>query len=445
MSDLKARLALLDKTLDEAAPSVDVAEIQRRAQRPPVVRDTASWWRTRPVWVAVAAALVTLVLVGGVALVVESGDDIEVPPATAPPVSEPDSTTTTAAPTTTTIAVGAPIIASELVWNQIEDGLNQVEGGLEATDLIGTPHGFFASQRRVTVRSADTVVWSADGHQWDDVAGLAADGGFGLAPITGSDDVIAWSEEEIVRLSFHDGWSVTHRAPTPATFSEVVAGPAGYLAWNDMGNNSLWYAAEDLVFRRVLSPEDLPEIPASGGCETGWGGGSPGLAPPMLYAAMDGFGAFVRWSSNDWTPLCEPTLWFSQDGTSWKLVGTPLGPDEGIHDVASYENRVIAVGSSIWISDGGRSWTQAEEGVTALDGSPPDFYARVVAGPGGWMILVDAGIDDAFVVVSRTGTDWSATARGTPTGWAWGPPSLAVAADSVAVRYFDDLWVAELP
>jgi hypothetical protein len=90
------------------------------------------------------------------------------------------------------------------------------------------------------------------------------------------------------------------------------------------------------------------------------GGGREGFmeaAMNSIAASPTGDGSFVAggWvidGDGQW-----PRFWISPDGLTWQIA-SDLPPDGMVHDMATYDQTTVAVGSSIWRSDDGIGWQE---------------------------------------------------------------------------------------
>ncbi len=134
---------------------------------------------------------------------------------------------------------------------------------------------------------------------------------------------------------------------------------------------------------------------------------------PPLVETDSGFVAMI--SSNPaepfgiW-PVCEPELWFSDDGRSWTDSDSTLGDGAYVYNLAWRDGRFTAVGGfgigepAAWTSEDGREWDLLPS-FTSLEGS--DLYT-VEAGPAAWVILGrDSQEADSIGWTSLDGTCWS--------------------------------------
>ena len=113
--------------------------------------------------------------------------------------------------------------------------------------------------------------------------------------------------------------------------------------------------------------------------------------PPMV-ATDSGLVAMISDNPTEpfgiW-PVCEPRVWFSDDGRSWTESDSTLGDGAYVYNLAWRDGRHTAVGGygiglpAVWTSTDGQEWEPINV-FTSLSGI--DLYT-VEAGPAGWVIL----------------------------------------------------------
>ncbi len=431
MVDLQRRFRELDR-LD--APDLR-ADIERRVAvpstslEPPLV----PWWRG-PL-VAVGAAVLVLVLIGGAALVWrgEGGgvaDTIDAPP-------------TTVAPTTTVESIPrlpptGPSVALEPVEGLEPVRLSTSIGEIEFTtwvhpegeeppwEVTETPHGFFGG-----IGPAGTPAWSLDGITWTEIPlSIQSNGWSDQSPAEGR-DVLVWSVNDGVGRATWDGtaWSGAEILDDPVLdgASSTVAGPHGVVVvrttiyhWDGSG-----FAEAARPPDPELHPGSSPECAAQD-----WLGWSrmPELGP--VVATDDGFIALAARSRDDWHrfPVCEPLVWFSSDGSEWVPTTdeSPFGDGAVVRDLAVVDRRLVAVGgmsywdAAVWVSDDGMNWQR-----TDLDSA---HLLQVAGSPLGW-VAVGHGNTMWF---SPDGHVWDGPYE-RPPGWGdiWDVVGVAMLADRI--------------
>lgn len=149
-----------------------------------------------------------------------------------------------------------------------------------------------------------------------------------------------------------------------ATFDLVVADPA----W---GSGS----EVDLAFDSVCRPPTRISPDAPPVVET-----ESGLVALVSSNPAEPFGIW---------PVCEPEVWFSDDGSTWTGSGAILGDGAYVYNLAWRQGRFTAVGGfeigtpAVWTSTDGIDWEPIGTFASVADA---DLYT-VEAGPAGWVIL----------------------------------------------------------
>jgi len=446
MTDVKARLALLDVVLDEAAPPVDVSEVQLRAQTAPVVPDAVSP-RVRPAWVAVAAAVATLVLVGGFALLVGSGNRGDVRPAT----TLPDTTVTT-------VPIAVDPVAVDAGWSRwpTDPAVFDQAAVADVVSLNGT---LFAVGSTVNCNPCDARVWmSRNGVDWTPVF-TDQSGGVMVAAAAGEHGIVAVGETITEDRAIATAWAspdgvswVRGALPDGLQAWDVAAGGPGYVAVGYVqrvegdtfyDDAAVWTSTDGSVWTRVADDADLftnawifpPATTADGLVAIG-------SAPVSYETDEEGFGWYEHtlgvWTSPDgvdWTHrdvgdvdvdvwmgemmdavtvgdsflFASPNgLWFSTDLTEWQQVSpafTRSVTSTGSSFFAALQNQLD--GTSILQSQDAVNWAPITDDPLILFTADQNIEMTVIR-PGGPGLI-------AF------GIDYSGPGQGTLQLWTWSP------------------------
>jgi hypothetical protein len=400
---------------------------------------------TRPIparrgWlVAVGAAALILILVGGVAWL--TSFDGAVPPAGEPAETTiPEITTPTTqappatdAPTTTVAMTVVPpaLVAPQVDW--VESNL--VPQYLSITDLI--------AGNGTSVLVGESIWTSVDGIEWavanegaraqvvtySDHGYLAGFQGFAWS----SQDGVSWEPEELDSSLDIEVWSLGYGDPgyvavglvetSGGLHAAITYSPDG-VTWNRVPNTGnmfgdpeqtyRWLTARDVAYGSegyvVVGEDDF----AGGGMKvaiwispdgTTWNrvehddavfGGSSDDEWFNVYAVASGGAGYVAVGEIDSSERHTGAVWFSPDGHTWELVidQPALAGPVTLDDVVAIEAGYVAVGDDlkdgtplIWFSPDGRIWSQlatddlpAVEGAIGLDGITSDGNTIVVVG-----------------------------------------------------------------
>jgi hypothetical protein len=396
--------------------------------------------------IAVAAAAVVLVLLGGVALlfqVSESGRPVA--------GSSVDTTLTESVPTTA--AESSPITTSGCLapsmWTRVCDDAAGFEGALMLSVTSGGPGlvavGSDYDNDNYKNRSwVDAVVWtSPDGFTWSRVPhDESVFGGAGLqrmlsvtAGVPGLVAVGMANGDAAVWTSL-DGFTWSRVPHDEATFggdgnqqmlSVTLGGPGLVAVGSDGGDAAVWTSLDGFTWSRV------PHDEAIFGGDRGQKmrsviAGGPGLV------AVGGDGTLDE-DAADWTSSA--AAWTSSDGFTWtrvpdeSIVGGSGG--EGMFSVAAGGPGLVAVGSmngvfndhaplrdmdaAVWTSLDGFTWTRVphDPSVFALSGdgtsSGHEQMGSVTAGGPGLVAVGSTGVPetgwDEAVWTSRDGFTWT--------------------------------------
>ncbi|MDH3189936.1 MAG: hypothetical protein OEM39_04750 [Acidimicrobiia bacterium] len=356
--------------------------------------------RLKPGWsTAAIAAVILLVVIGGVALGFRPfADD------SAPVITQPGPTTTqlvpetTLPPTTTVTATTLPsLVEGPMTWSRMPfDGqVRAVAAG--DSGLIAAGSSNFT-----------TTMWrSSDGKTWTPIPlDRNVFGGYRISHLVAHPDgytaVGSDGETAVVTWTSPDGLEWI-RNPVEGFEPEEIGrlvitaltdGPSGLVAvgWTTSANPNLSGLLEDHVVihssdRTVWQRADTADLPLGGMKDVTAGG--PG------YVAVG-----VDWSDRS---NSRPGVWTSADGLNWTLIdganveGGP-GHDAGMErlEVAD-DGRLYAFGlGPVWVSEDGSTWSRIGDFV----GEPEDGFAEA------WSGWANAGVFSGERVVLAGGLEF---------------------------------------
>ena len=183
-----------------------------------------------------------------------------------------------------------------------------------------------------------------------------------------SNGVVAYPSPELTSVSSRDGVTWTGTGVEPDYPGSRADGPGGAVQVNPSGEVMHWNGTEWVAASQP--PDRAVHEEGTASCVApGWvGEGGTNLGP--VIAVQEGFVILASRFQDDWSksPVCEPLMWFSPDGDVWLPTSdqSPLGERSFIHDYASVDNRVVAVGglspreAAVWVSDDGLSWKRGD-------------------------------------------------------------------------------------
>jgi len=358
------------------------------------------------VWVAIAAVVLTVLLVGVIPLLFNNDGT---------PPADTVVTTTLAESTPTTLGESVPIPGTWSIVPRTEGGLGQgvidsvAAGGpgLVAVGVNAYPEG-------------DPAMWtSVDGITWTQVPldeEVFGDGG-PVSVITAgpglvavghgvwtSVDGIVWSRVPDEERIFEDAWLT----------SVIVGGPGlvavGVVAEGEGDNAAVWTSVDGIVWSRV--PHD----------EATFGENHPSVDLSVFNVTVGGPGLVavgMDWSGSD----ADAAVWTSIDGLTWTRV--PHDEEvfggsghQAINGVTAAGPGLVAVGTErsgrqqavVWTSVDGLTWTRvARDESGSLDGG--QMNSVVVSDTGlvavGWIGSVGGPNSDAAIWTSLDATVWS--------------------------------------
>ncbi|HEY4607504.1 MAG TPA: hypothetical protein VIH55_07620 [Acidimicrobiia bacterium] len=321
------------------------------------------------------------------------------------------------------------------------------EGSVNLDSLVATDEGF-ALLSGMTVDgvllwySTDGAVWGSQSLQ-DAPSQLAAvEGGlvaYGVRlgrMLSPDDDGWVESAKSIV---FPDEVRSRQGSGRPS----LVDSGNGFLAMSLFGD--VWWSADGSEFELVVADPDWgpgsevelafdsvcrppirtsPDVPPMVGTDTG-------LVAMISSNPAEPFGIW---------PVCEPRLWFSEDGKSWTGSEATLGEQGYVFNLAWHEGRFVAVGGfgigepAAWTSTTGEDWELIENFASLTD---VDLYT-IETGPAGWVILGrDSESSDTLGWTSMDGLCWTALP------WVVSGNDAAVGAEQILVldrSSYPEMW-----
>jgi hypothetical protein len=368
--------------------------------------------------VAVGAAVVTLILVGGVSLITQLKESpvadsvtpstlvtpsVVVPPTVAPSPSPPPATTP---PTTSTAVLTSPVTAVG-DWTRWPVDPDIFETGA-VLDVVAGGSGLIA------------------------VGSASASCGDGLDPCSGavwlSEDGIVWDRLDDASGVFQDASSI----------QAVTAGDSGLVAVGDRasGDPLVWFSPDGMQWSRSVLPNGKRAFDV--------------VATDTGYVAV---GFVERIQGED--ILVDGAVWTSPDGIIWNQVaeGSATFADAYLTAITETDQGLVIVGVlaqdrtgfGVWTSPDGIAWTKrvvdtsfpgpmglldvtegmpgvltadvsgglwlSPDGVTWQDVSDPDFRVRSLAPRGDGFVAVGHSCDDAgcttAVWASLNGITWN--------------------------------------
>ena len=419
---------------DEEQGYVDVADIFESSSLPSEAPLLAipRLSRRSGVWVAIAAAVITLLLAGLVPLLIYNDDQ---PAADTPVATNPVPTPTTVPLTTAGGTAKDPVMRED-------GGIEYPDGWIRYTDVelprgvepVWTgrellAHDTYEIFTYETSRSGDsgldshTTIWrSTNGANWSavDVGGHSDDPSVRGPWVTGIAGHIGLRElgnQRLVAVGFE--FIFEDEPPRASAFDD-----------NRLGRGVVWTSADGAEWTRLDHQPafDAAEVRAVAQAEDG-----TFVAVGYTYPRRDEQGVYV---------ITDPVAWVSPDGLVWDRIDLPNADvhPEGLIAVETWNGGFVAVGdtpggpphaSVLWLSADGREWTRVELPTGSLE-------IEAIAS-NGEMGLVALGIDcwtrcQPAIWFSLDGFDWDVAFRFGGNEGAPAPrPSDLIATHEVAV------------
>jgi hypothetical protein len=415
MSDVKARLALLNVVLDEAAPPVDASEALARAQSAPVMPDMAPR-RVHPTWVAVSAAAATLVLVGGLMLMLRPGDQTEMPPATTPPnttVTTVPVTTATTVPVTTatTVPITVDPAASEAGWSRWSlDPM--VFGNAAVMDVVNGDGTLVAVGADYDCVECGASVWlSGNGVEWTRVftdpngrrMKAAAVGEHGIIAVGDATNDVGESTAGVWTSSDGTSWA-RGELPGGNQAWDVASGGPGYVAVGSvervegdiiLDDAVVWTSVDGSVWSRIEDDVDLfANALVTTIVTTSDGLAAFGLAPVSFEVDENGdrwyehtLGVWTSVDGVDWTQQDVGDLGDLDGGVWWAAVLDAVGAGDSI---------LIAAENGLWLSTDLTEWQQVAS----------EFARSVTHTGSSFLAALQNELDGVPILQSDDATSW---------------------------------------
>lgn len=453
-----SRMAIVDSDATQTAETLET--IRRETDADGLKPLALSHPReARPGWVpwavALSAAAIVLVLIGGVAILLGGGDTVA--PVGSEPVVEttippaPSTTTITSPSTTTATAPSIPpaSLSSLDAWQQV--GAEVMQPAVSMTGITPLGSGFVAVgfEPDENGRQDGAVFSSQDGIAWirmaEDDEALTTGAVLMFAVAEGGPGIVAVGygcEDEPDRCPpYATVWSSadgTEWTRTPLDFDvfgegsgmyDVVASPHGIVA---VGATENWVSDELVRVRPSvwISSDGLDWVRAWDGPETERDVTVYGQFDVQMQAvtvATDGILVAVG-SMLDDRGAAVAAVWTSSDGVTWDRVPHDpaiFGGDGELEltmwDVVADTSGFVAVGGerrsgvirpALWTSPDGFSWSRVD-----LDSATADFvgpFGNVTVGGEGLVVtgpVMFEGFGQVTVWTSANGSDWDRIAE----------------------------------
>lgn len=461
-----SRMAIVDSDATQTAATLET--IRRETDADGLKPLALSHPReARPGWVpwavALSAAAIVLVLIGGVAILLGGGDTVApvgsepvvettIPPAPSTTTATAPSTTTITSPSTTTATAPSipPASLSSLdAWQQV--GAEVMQPAVSMTGITPLGSGFVAVgfEPDENGRQDGAVFSSQDGIAWirmaEDDEALTTGAVLMFAVAEGGPGIVAVGygcEDEPDRCPpYATVWSSadgTEWTRTPLDFDvfgegsgmyDVVASPHGIVA---VGATENWVSDELVRVRPSvwISSDGLDWVRAWDGPETERDVtvyGQFDVQMQAVTAATDGILVAVG-SMLDDQGAAVAAVWTSSDGVTWDRVPHDpaiFGGDGELEltmwDVVADTSGFVAVGGerrsgvirpALWTSPDGFSWSRVD-----LDSATADFvgpFGNVTVGGEGLVVtgpVMFEGFGQVTVWTSANGSDWDRIAE----------------------------------
>jgi hypothetical protein len=426
MADMRDRLAVLDSILDEAVWAVDVTEIESRAETDAGVVHGGAW-RRRPGWVALAAAVATLLLVGGSVLLVGPGsDESDVAPRVPVSMASTHNTPNETCPTDATTSVENSDPATTVLPSPIRAQWTRVlNGGDYLLVVAASQDGVFASGQGGIWHSGNGADWRQVVTKETTVTALGAGSGgvvgFGVCPAVGQSfcdlvsnwyavDGVTWVEQRAAPLDAGEFAAVFDLVEEPG------AGRFFAVGRDDAARAAVWSGEAagywGLEFEHPADNSTMHGIVrydagyiAVGGTVREEGGSEAGVAAVWLHDEGDWTADGMRWTlvSDDLDVFGrsadapnQPAYWTAKDAAAGNFGIVVVGE-------VSYGTGPYVTHAAVWhTADGGQTWVLIDDPEHFADNA---WITGITDTPEG---LVAVGHNDgaAAMWMSADGIDW---------------------------------------
>jgi hypothetical protein len=246
---------------------------------------------------------------------------------------------------------------------------------------------------------SDALYWSSDLMTWHATPAVSEP----FAVYRLGDQVVVTGQGGTALYAWNgSGWTQATRLDVSGVVERLAGGPRGSVA---VVGSSYFRSGDGVHFTIAARPPSKDRLTAagSGGCRGGFGSSGPADVTGPVQGTGTGFVSLTPAHPGDWknTPVCEPVLWTSPDGSQWQPVAlqSPFGTAAFVQAIAERDGRYVAVGgtgadqSAIWLSDDGVHWTRTTLPDTRSVPVPPGL--TITAGRLGWIITGRASAPDA--------------------------------------------------
>ncbi|MDH3260777.1 MAG: hypothetical protein OEM84_07390 [Acidimicrobiia bacterium] len=347
-----------------------------------------------------------------------------------------------------------PAITLTPAADQVPVRVSTIIGALEFTTMqfpVGHGLGQLAGTRHgpVAIDSFTTLRWSTDGVTWGAILPT-------VDPwrITTANEGFIVHGEELARYAW-DGsrWTGVSIVDLPGAVRYIALGPRGTVAVSETGISfstepTVYYSTNGVSFAPAEAGPNR-ELLTTDKASCVQSGSSSYSEPPQFHigpvmASEAGFVVLTPAHPDNWsrTPICEPLLWFSEDGNRWELLSSqsPFGEGAIVHNIAEHAGRFVAIGATrdpegdpegaVWFSDDGVYWQRADVELESAEG--------IAGGDLGWILTgnsqFSASEDGAPVGMwfSADGATWDGPYEAPPTfASVYFLPELAVGTDAI--------------
>lgn len=266
---------------------------------------------------------------------------------------------------------GYPVVTLRPVSGEVPRLVSTVIGDLEFTTFRAPPgHTPFSSAPApfgAITFDGNVVRQSSDGLNWSAVlTGLEQEW------VTVDGEKLIVFGDGFLRYEW-DGqsWVLESDVDLPGEVQDIGFAEQGVVALVD---NTVYYSTDGVDFVPAEAGPVAVEPAVEDKCALYYSTpavAGDGIGPLLVTDA--GFVILSPAGGPDWgrgvSDLCEPLVWFSEDGNRWELQTSrsPFGESAEIEDVASHAGRFVAIGgtsdpeeTAVWMSSDGIEWQLAD-------------------------------------------------------------------------------------